>query len=184
MQMRPEIQITSVIKAVKDVLIPAIDPSNKLAVEQAQLVIGLLSLLARQLPLQFRFDRDELARLVATAEAMGSNIKNTNPEVTTALDQLASSCLAGSRVLDHCRLDPAALVARVRELRATMGAVVSALASTDDIEIQLQAEKLVLDMSKEQLLRDRSLVKPQGWEPNPAALPDIEALLATTPAIA
>lgn len=183
MQMRPEIQITSVIKAVKDVLIPAIDPNNRLAVEQAQLVIGLLNLLASQLPLQFRFDRDELARLLATAEAL-DKIRTNNPALAKAMDQLTTSRLAGASVLQHCQLDPAELVGNVRELREKVGAVVTAAAGSDDLDVQLHIEKLVLEMSKDQLLRDRSLVKAQGWEPDPAALPDIGELLTGTAAIA
>lgn len=177
MQMRPEIQITSIIKAVKDVLLPAIDPNNKLAVEQAQLVIGLLNLLASQLPVQFRFDRDELARLLATAETLGT-IPAGDPGVAAAIAQLAASRTAGASVLEHCRVDPAELVRSVRDLRQKVGAVVSATAATDDVASQLRVEKIVLDLSKEQLLRDRSLMKPQGWEPDPAALPAIEQLLA------
>lgn len=183
MQMRPEIQITSVIKAVKDVLIPAIDPNNKLALEQAQLVIGLLSLLASQLPIQFRFDRDELARLLTTAESLGK-VQTGNPVVTNAMDELAASRTAAASVFERCQLDPAELVASVRELREMVGTVISAVAGTDDIAAQLRVEKIILDMSKEQLLRDRSLVKPQGWEPDPAALPGIEQLLAGAPLLA
>lgn len=183
MQMRPEIQITSVIKAVKDVLIPAIDPNNKLAVEQAQLVIGLLSLLASQLPVQFRFDRDELARLLATAESLGQ-IQTGNSVVTSAMDELANSRTAAASVFERCQLDPAELVGSVRELREMVGAVISAVAGTDDIDAQLRIEKIVLEMSKAQLLRDRSLMKPQGWEPDPAALPGIEELLAGASSLA
>jgi len=177
MQMRPEIQITSVIKAVKDVLIPAIDPNNKLAVEQAQLVVGLLSLLASQLPVQFR---DELARLLATAESLTA-IPADDTNLATAIGELAASRTAGASILEHCRVDPAILVNSVRELRQKVGAVVSAAAGTSDVATQLRIEKIILDLSKEQLLRDRSLMKPQGWEPDPAALPAIAELLAGTP---
>jgi hypothetical protein len=180
MQMRPEIQITSVIKAVKDVLIPAIDPNNKLAVEQAQLVIGLLSLLASQLPVQFRFDRDELERLLATAENL-TNVPTVHPGIAAAIAELANSQAVATSVLDNCRVDPGELVRSVRDLRQKVGAVVSAAAATTDIASQLLVEKIVLDLSKEQLLRDRSLMKPQGWEPDPAALPAIAELLAKLP---
>ena len=177
MQMRPEIQITSVIKAVKDVLIPAIDPSNKLAIEQSQLIIGLLSLLASQLPVQFRFDRDELTRLLSTAESLG-DIQASDKDSAGTMAKLATSRAAATKVLEGCQLDPVELVSSVRELREVVGSVISAINRTDNIEAQLRVEKIVLDMSKEQLLRDRSLMKLQGWEPDPAALPDIEKLLA------
>ena len=67
MQMRPQIQLQAVIKALGDVVLPAIDPDNRLALEQGKLAIGLLTLLAQQLPVQFAFDCDELTRLIATS---------------------------------------------------------------------------------------------------------------------
>lgn len=176
MQLRPEIQITSMIKAMTDVILPAVDPSNKLAVEQSQLVVGMLSLMAKQLPLQFRFDRDELGRLLTGAGEM-KTLSPPQGKVKLALDRLARGEVAGAKVLDACRTDPAALLYSIRELREALGDVVQALAETDDLKQQLQAERVVLDLSKEQLLRDRAMLVMQGFERNPAALPDIDSLL-------
>ena len=176
MQMRPEVEIASVIKAMTDVVIPAIDPANKLAIEQSQLIIGLLSLLNTQLPLQFRFDRDELGRLLASVETLKA-IHATDPGTRAALDKLSVSSANARTVLDRCTLDPAQLTQSVRDMRATMGSVVVAAAGTVDLDTQLLVEKIILDLSKDQLLRDRSLMKMQGWEADPAALPDIEDLL-------
>jgi hypothetical protein len=159
-----------------DVVIPAIDPANKLAIEQSQLIIGLLTLLNTQLPLQFRFDRDELGRLLASAETLKA-IPASNPGTRAALDKLALSSATARTVLDRCALDPARLTQSVRDMRATMGSVVVAAAGTADLDTQLRVEKIILDMSKDQLLRDRSLMKMQGWEADPAGLPDIQNLL-------
>jgi hypothetical protein len=177
MQMRPEVQIASVIKTMTDVIIPAIDPANRLAIEQSQLIIGLLSLLNTQLPLQFRFDRDELGRLLANAETLKATPAN-DPGTRAALDKLAVISAAACTVLDRCTLDPVLLTQSVRDMRVAMGSVVVAAAGTADLDTQLRVEKIVLNMSKDQLLRDRSLMKMQGWEADPAALPDIEDLLA------
>jgi hypothetical protein len=65
----------------------------------------------------------------------------------------------------------------VRELREAIGALVKAVAGTKDLAAQLGIERIVLAMSKDQLIRDRSFVKMQGWEPDPAAVPDIATLL-------
>lgn len=176
MQMRPEIQIISVIKAMTDVVLPAIDPTNKLAVEQSQLIIGLLNLLASQLPLQFRFDRDELARLSKYATKLRV-ITAADSATRDALAALDASKAAAESVLEQCKLDPAALTSSVRNMREAVGIVVSTLATTTDLDNQLLAERIVIDMSKEQLLRDRSLMKMQGWEIDPTAVPDIEMLL-------
>lgn len=176
MQMRPEIQISSIIKALSDVVMPAIDPANNLALEQSQLILGLLQLLRSQLPVQFRFDRDELRRLSVCASTLGAAASQA-PAVRAAIDELSRSNAAAGLVLERCALDPAVLTASVRELRSAVGALVTAAAGTDEQDLQLWIEKIVLAMSKEQLLRDRTLMKAQGFEPDPAALPDLATLL-------
>ena len=70
MQMRPEIQIQSILKAMIDVVLPAVDPKNPLAQEQARLVMGMLTVMAGQLPRQYRFDCDELSRLLKLSQRM------------------------------------------------------------------------------------------------------------------
>lgn len=177
MQMRPEIQIASMIKAMKDVVIPALANSNKLATEQASLVVGMLHLMASQMPHQFRFDRDELARLIDTANTL-QDIRSGDAAATAALAALTTERAAANAVLGECQRDPADLKDAVRGLRKCVGDLVTALARTQETDNQLRAEKVVIDMSREQLLRDRSLLKLQGWEPDPAAVPDIAKLLA------
>ncbi len=183
MQLRPDIQITSMIKAMSDVILPAVDPGNKLAVEQSQLIIGMLSLMARQLPLQFAFDRDELGRLVSGAVRL-KELASADGTVGAAQDRLARCASAAAVVLDRCKLDPAALHVAIQEIRQAMGDIVVSLGQTNDLTNQLKAERVILDMSKEQLLRDRTLVVMQGFERDPAALPSIESLLGIAPAAA
>lgn len=177
MQMRPEIQITSMIKALTDVVIPAIDPINKLAIEQSQLIVGMLRLMAHQLPVQFKFDRDELARLTAFSRALTAT-ESADAGIRSAIAKLATSADAALSLLERYALDPAELVAHLRSLKSAVGGLVTAAAASNDTDAQLRIEKIILKMSKEQLLRDRSLMKLQGFEPNPAELPDIAQLLA------
>ncbi|MCK9285355.1 MAG: hypothetical protein M0P39_13860, partial [Rhodocyclaceae bacterium] len=61
MDLRPALQVQTVIKAMTDVVLPAVDPNNKLAQEQARLVIGMLHLVMQRQPLMYRYDRDELS---------------------------------------------------------------------------------------------------------------------------
>ena len=175
MQMRPEIQIAAMIKAMKDVVIPAVAGTNKLAEEQANLVVGMLHLMAQQLPLQFRFDRDELARLVKTGEALREVPAGEGP-ARSVRDALVSRCGEAAQLLEKCRCDPADLQRAVQGLRGSICEVVEAFAASGG-EGALSVERIVMAMSAEQLLRDRALMKPQGWEPDPAALPDITELI-------
>ena len=176
MQMRPEIQITCMSKAMRDVVIPALDPGNKLALEQSQLIVGMLNLMARQLPLQFRFDRDELTRLVGCASKL-QNIPIDESNAAAAKDRFITQCSVAAKVLEKCQADPAELLASIKDLREAMGFVVTTLAEGTDEDAQLKVEKIVLDAAGEQLLRDRSLMSIQGWESDPAAIPAIESLI-------
>lgn len=179
MLMRPEIQITSMIKAMTDVVMPAVDPGNKLAVEQSQLIVGMLSVMAKQLPVQFHFDRDELQRLIDTAKTLQA-VPTTDATVKSVLAQLAACSAAAVDVLEQCRHSPSTLEVSIRDMREAVGDVVQSLAATTDLAAQLQTEKIILQMSKEQLLRDRSLMLSQGWEPDPKAVPSIDMLLGLT----
>jgi hypothetical protein len=176
MQMRPQVQLASMIKAMKDVVIPALDSKNDLAVQQAQLVVGLLNLMAHQLPLQFQFDRDELRRLIASARAL-SQLHSSDPAIEAAARQLVARSAQAASVLERCGLDPEALTAAVRDLREATGMLATAAESGADPAALHAVETAILDLSKQQLLRDRSLMLPQGWEPDPTAVPAIETLL-------
>jgi len=177
MQMRPEIQIQSVLKAMTDVVLPALDPSNKLAQEQARLCMGLLVLLGQQLPLQFRFDCDELKRLVALAHTLASDVKD-DACAATALASLGRLSQSAGDVLERAKADPAEVRDAVRKLRAATSAVVQAVYADPAAQSVSAVQRTVLASSQAQLLRDRSLMLMQNWEANPKAIPPIQELLA------
>lgn len=176
MQMRPDIQIACMTKAMMDVVIPAVDPANKLALEQSQLIVGMLTLMARQLPLQFSFDRDELKRLAGSAPRLES-ISIVDEHAAAAKSRFLDGCAQAEEILDKCQIDPAVLLESIKELRRALGEIVLTVAESNDKSAQLDVETAVLDLSREQLLRDRSLMVTQGFESDPAAIPSIESLL-------
>jgi hypothetical protein len=176
MQMRPTVQIKSMVKAMTDVVLPAIDPANKLAQEQARLVIGMLGLMAQQLPLQFRFDRDELARLLELAAAL-KQAAGRSPALRTGVENMGQAAAAAAVTLEQAKVGPEQLEQSVRALRAVTSELVRAACSTADEPAMQQVQDAVLAVSKEQFLRDRSWVLAQGWEPDPAAIPGIHDLL-------
>lgn len=177
MQLRSEIQLASMLKAMKDVVIPAIDPANRLAVEQAQLVTGMLGLMQHQLPLQYRFDRDELRRLVDLLHGL-KVICELDPALEPLPGKYKGLITESRAVLNGSSVDPAQLYETVRRLREVVGEVVSFANAHADEPARRRIEREVLELSREQLLRDRALVALQGWEPDPAALPSIHSLLS------
>lgn len=180
MQMRPEIQIQSILKAMSDVVLPAVDPKNPLAQEQARLCMGMLSVMAGQLPRQFRFDCDELGRLLQLCERMHA-LPAAHKLAPQAVDALSQGAQRAKDVLERARAQPSEVLDAVRTLRSATSHFVQQAFENDLSGLEtLDVKRLVLDSSKEQLLRDRAWVLGQGWEADPKALPSIDELLGTS----
>lgn len=177
MQSRSDIQIKSILKAMTDVVLPAVDPNNKLAQEQARLCMGLLGLMAKQLPLQYRFDCDELARLSAYAAEL-QRIAKGGAETDAALSALKQRTGDADVVLERAQVSPQAVLDAVRGLREATGSLITSVYRDGESGAQERVQRATLAMSREQLLRDRSWVLAQGWEADPKAVPPIEELLA------
>ena len=177
MQLRPQIQIQAVIKAMMEDVIPALDQTNQLAMQSAQLTIGTLTLIAQHLPLEYRYDCDELARLVSLAGTLGTQAKGS-ADADNVVKELAAAAASGTDVLDRARAEPAEIVDAVRRLCSATGEAVRAVFKAGTEAAQAAAQAAVLSMSKEQLLRDRSWLLMQGWEPDPKSVPAIDTLLA------
>ncbi len=177
MEVRPPLQIQTIIKAMMEDVIPALEPGNQLALQSAQLTIGTLHLIAQHLDLQYRYDCDELARLRDAAEKLSGEASGGS-RTETALAELREASSVGDDVLDRARAEPTEILAAVHRLRAAAAAIVRAVYADGSEVAQAAVGATVLAMSKEQLLRDRSWLLMQGWEPDPKAVPTIETLLS------
>jgi len=172
MQMRPDIQLQSVIKTLTEVVLPALDPSHQLAQEQIRIAIGVLGLMRQQIPLQFRFDCDELRRWLKFASSL-------DPFSAEGHTTLVEQVRRGHEVLERAKADPNEVAQAVSGLRAATGALIADVyASKGATDIALLT-RAVLEVSDEQLLRERAWFRSQGWEPQ-ANLPSIESLLDST----
>ena len=167
MQLREDLQLQSVLRALKEVILPAVDADNALAVEQTQVVIGMLGMMAARLPLTYRYDCDELARLVTLCQALAPYDDG----------RLASAAAAGAEVLARAQAAPDEILAAIRHLRALSGGVVSAAYEAGDDAARAEISHHVLTHAEAQLLRERAWCAPQGWETKPDTLPPIEETL-------
>lgn len=174
MQLRPDVQIPSIIKALSDVVLPAVDPGNKLAQEQTRIVIGLLTLMSQQGPVQSKFDRDELSRLMETGQAL-AEAAGSEAALTPAKERLVAVVADAREVFYQSRLGPEDVLQAIRGLREVVGAMAgSCYASAHSASIQ----SIVLAYTREQGLRDRAMLLMQGWEPDPEAVPSLGELLS------
>jgi hypothetical protein len=182
MDLRPALQIQTSIKAMMDVVLPAVDPNNKLAQEQARLVIGMLNIVAQRMSLTYRYDRDELARFLALAETLKEQAKDL-PGAKDALHALDGAADIGTDVLDRARAEPSELESANFDLREKIGALITAIYTGTDTNKLKHISKTVTAHAKEQLLRERSWLIGQGWEADPKSIPAIETLIGDGPAV-
>lgn len=176
MELRPAIQIQVILKAMTDVVLPALDPNNRLAQEQSQLVVGMLNILAQRLPLMYRYDRDELARSLALVDTLRDQVKHL-PAANDALHLLERTAENGREVLDRAKADPSELEAANFELRAKVGSLISAIYEGADMSQLSHVSKTINAHAKEQLLRERAWVILQGLEPDAKSVPALETLI-------
>jgi hypothetical protein len=176
MELRPEFQLRTMIKTMTDTVLPAIDPQNKLALEQGHLIVAMLRFLAQRLPLALRYDRCELAAYVDLAERLGGQTDG-GAETRRAAGDLDRIAARAAGLLERAGLDASELQDAACEMRASVGAFVQAAYEDGTPSCKAALRRAVLDSAKADLLRERSWVLPQGWEIDPAAVPPIESLL-------
>lgn len=176
MELRPSLQVKIVLKALTDVVLPAVDPNNKLAQEQARLCIGTLQIMASRLPVAFRYDCDELGRMIALAGNLAEAAAGKSVDAD-ALAALGASRAKAADTLDRAKAAPEDIEQASFELRERIGALIPLLYSANDLDTLKDVGKLITENAREQLIRDRSWLIGQGWEPDPKAIPPIESLL-------
>lgn len=176
MEMRPQLQIQTIIKAIMEDILPALDQTNQLAMQSAQLAIGTLTLISQHLPLEYRYDCDELTRLVDAAETLQQQARG-GEQTESAVKALETAAALSRDVLDRARAEPGELLSAIHQMRAATADTVRAVYAEGDESTQSSVQDTILTMSKAQLLRDRSWLLMQGWEPDPKAVSAIDTLL-------
>lgn len=156
-----ELRLRTLMRALSEVILPAIDPSNSLAQEQARLLLGHLHAIALQL--------DHEATL--------------NAHDDEATRQLAYALLASADGGDQTRAAQAALALAVNGDRHGLLEAIDAFVLAGGVDgsptCKAASMRLVLDDARAAAWRGRAWFRAMGYEPDPAALPDIPTLLAT-----
>ena len=153
------LRFQSMLRAITEVVIPAIDPAQKLALDQAYIIAGNLRLLLEQAGRTEDYDRAELADFRQLGQQLCGLLGDPDPLFDEALAE-------GSR-------DRAAQLRRTK--LAVDGLIKAALA---DPALCKTAGSLVLEQSSRQLRRDRVWFAGAGFELDRQALPSLDDVLA------
>jgi hypothetical protein len=159
-----DLQLQVAIKALRDAVVPAVDPSNRAAVEQLHLAIATLAMVRQRLPLAHRFARRQLEDALTLADALSALV----PAALTAEAAAAHAALASAEA------DTAELEAACRDLNE---ATVAVIARAQDGPARQAIDRAVLRASARPIERGRAWCLPAGFEPDPASVKPIDALL-------
>lgn len=157
--------LRAVVKSLRDVIGPAVDPQDPLAQQELALSIGYLVFLRDRLPEMHTRARFELMQILRTAQAVREH----------RLDDVVLSKL----IADSLRIlaDPSVSTASLQSLTADVSAQVASIVragGTKGREVELE----VVECSAERIGFERAWHLPMGFDPDPASAPTIAAAVA------
>ena len=148
------------IKALEEVVAPAVDPADPLAAEQLVLVIDSLRFLRERLDHLHDRARFDLRHHLRLAHAIAED---------AALDEIA----AASAVLAN----PEARTPELREVAAALAAALRNTVRDAGEDTRRRIERAIVAGSRERIQADRAWHLPQGFDPEPGAVPPLDAAL-------
>ena len=163
-----ELRFGTMVRALTEVILPALPPENALAREQAQLLIAHLDLIAAQWPHADAYEARSLAEMAALAEQLatgadgGSATRNAAEELRLCVHDGASQA-AGER--------RAAIAAAIDKL-------VNACGRDGSAAFRADLSNAILEYTANQAWRDRVMFAGSGMDPDRAEFISIDELLA------
>ena len=162
-----DLQLRAVIKALREVVAPAIDTGERLAIEQLQLALATLAMLASRLPLERRRVRQELRNALALAAALQA-----------AAGPAAAGLTAPMQTARAAHADVDCATVDLDQIRTVLlSAVCTVIETPVDEATAQQLARVVVAASKPTIDLHRAWCASAGFEANPATLIALESIL-------
>lgn len=162
-----DLRIANMIKALEQVILPALPSEQRLARDQALLVSGHLRMLAGQWKSALRYEQVSLDDLSALAEVLLS-------DAPTPLGERLETALAEAKACDR------ACITALESVNIVLGRAVDTaiLGGQDHLPLSQNAIDAVLGYSQRHARRERTWFQANNLDPDREALPAIDAMLA------
>ncbi|HSW19135.1 MAG TPA: hypothetical protein VLJ86_18090 [Ramlibacter sp.] len=162
------------IKALEQVVLPAVDARDPLATEQLRLAAGFFKFVRARLDLWYPRHVFELNHYLELAQMLREDARALSDAVAERLE---------SAIEQACAVKAASvpLPADMRRATATLSECASAvarIAAAGDAQLRRRVERQVLAHSKRWVDMQRAWFLPQGFELRPDALPSLEQALS------
>jgi len=164
MQPAFDMRIRTMIKAMTELVLPAIATENHAAVEQAKLVTASLGLLMEQFDYSHWFEVADIRSHAQLAKDLGAL---ADVPTAAAARQVADRA---TKLADRWDVRLSDVREEGRLLRDAVCALVEALMVLDNVEVRKRTIAMVLDQSNGQILRERSFVAKTNFDVYPETL--------------
>lgn len=161
-------ELTVVLRALEEVVLPALAGAEKHVVEQLHLSMAALGFMRQRLPYAGRFFRGELVSYAALARAAADLIGSHDP---IGADELRALAERGHGLLQRPGTDWAEYVEAARGLRAAIGSVIERGANAPYAR---DLSDLIIATSSQTHLQARAWYLPFGFELRPETLPSLD----------
>ena len=162
-----DLRLQNAMKALVEVVLPALPASEPLACEQGKLVLAHLGVIARQWKAALKFELGTYDALSALAETLSAGAREP------AQTQLIEQALAASAGLDRTDYDAVSAAQRA------LAAAVAGFIEGDAMRVPLPRDVFdaVLTYSERQALRERAWFAACGIDPDADTLPALASVL-------
>ena len=161
-----DLRIANMIKALEQVILPALPKRERLARDQANLVMGHLRMMSTQWKAAARFEETTLDGMIGLAERLAGIIGG-------ATQHRLAAAVADARLAD--RRDVDSLEAAYNALGRVVDDAI--LGGEDHAPLPQAAVDALLDYGAVQSHRERTWFKGNGLDPHASELPEIDAIL-------
>jgi len=176
MQLCPELRIQTAIQSMTNIIIPAIDPDDSLAQEQAHLVLGMLTEAHDWLAVQFEYDKNELTHLSDAGEKVLNQVRGQLQD--GAVTDLEHAVAVADDVVRRAAAGPKEVREAVRMTSRTLSAVVAGSGRLPDARVRSTVADVVMTLGENMSPVLRAAYAGHGFDSEAAAGPGVTALLA------
>ncbi len=170
-----DLRLRAMMKAQSQVVIPAIDPGNRQALEQANLVLGSMDVLRKQVDHAQWYEVADLVSLCNLAEELGS------VQGLDAGAALPAARRQGMQLVSRWDVSLLQLREASVSLREAISGLVESVYGFETKDTVLAVTRIVMAHAKEQLGRERAYVAPMKWDGYPESLQSVENALRGAP---
>jgi hypothetical protein len=172
------LRIQSMIRSVREVILPALPTDQMLAIDQANILVGYLRIMAEQHDRVFEYllvELSEYAELVSALTEGAHGGESIDGAVATARSALAKA----APVLRASIPRQAELAALVKSLKVSVDELQHAVRRDGTAAIREASTKRVMEQAERQIMRERVWFRASGFELDAGGLPSIDQVLGT-----